>query len=200
MHTHTLTMHARKPIEKILRCSNSCRYVSFCVCVGGCSPLRHDDAQQTNRRKGQFLLAMPSQFDDAEDDVVSHVAAVPRPIQQQEAAKYGGLNTAQSAADVATKRGGIFPAYGQDRYTPVLPTELVAFGGLNDVYELSGMYDARPIHTLSRHTHKNKHTHICTPMSVSVSIRYRYVVVLICVPLLNMSTRVDLKGCECVCV
>jgi len=102
---------------------------------------------------------MPSQFDDAEDDVVSYVAAVPRPIQQQEAAKYGGFNTAQSAADVATKRGGIFPAYGQDRYTPILPTELAAFGGLNDVYELSGMYDARPIHTLSD-THTKTNTHI----------------------------------------
>lgn len=86
---------------------------------------------------------MPSQFDDAEEEVAA-VRAVPvaKPLLAREASKYGGLQPAAAGPAVATKGGGLFPAYGQDRYTPVLPTEMAEdqFGGLDDVYELSGDY------------------------------------------------------------
>jgi len=81
---------------------------------------------------------MPSQFDDADEEQVAR-APVARPILRQEASKYGSA-TGASLPSVATKQGGRFPAYGQDRYTPVLPTEKVdpQFGGLDDVLQLSG--------------------------------------------------------------
>jgi hypothetical protein len=67
---------------------------------------------------------MPSQFDDAEEaaEVVRGVS-VAKTILQQEASKYGSASLNRKAPAVATTAGGRFPAYGQDRYTPVLPTE-----------------------------------------------------------------------------
>lgn len=83
---------------------------------------------------------VPSQFEDADEEEVGAVRVpVARTLLRQEAAKYGSAAPASTPA-VATKHGGLFPAYGQDRYTPVLPTETAdaRFGGLDDVYELSG--------------------------------------------------------------
>jgi hypothetical protein len=62
-----------------------------------------------------------------------------RPILRQEASKYGSASDA-SLPSVATKQGGRFQAYCQDRYTPVLPTERgdPQCGGLDDVFQLSG--------------------------------------------------------------
>jgi hypothetical protein len=71
----------------------------------------------------------------------------------QEASKYGGASTVRvtSTAPVpaATFGGGVLPVYGQQRYSPVLPTEVVKvgeamkhrqkseWGGLADLDELS---------------------------------------------------------------
>ena len=63
----------------------------------------------------------------------------------QEASKYGTRTAAPAPAPVATAKGGLFTAYGQDRYTPVLPTELAedrdvlhlgVFRGVEDLEDL----------------------------------------------------------------
>jgi hypothetical protein len=74
---------------------------------------------------------MPSQFDDADEEVVVRVP-VAQQILQQEVSKYGNNTGETHMPAVATKQGGLFPAYGQDRYTPVLPTEMATaeFRGL----------------------------------------------------------------------
>ena len=95
---------------------------------------------------------MPSQFEDAEEEAPARVAPMAQSLLAQvgpwrhaqrarcaspphslvsrtrclwqEASKYGTRTAAPAPAPVATAKGGLFTAYGQDRYTPVLPTEL----------------------------------------------------------------------------